>query len=278
MPRNSNSSASVGIKPQACVGYFDALKFACRRRFNEKLRRDLRGHCQYLDVRRNSPPRDYEWVLTVVTPDKEALRALGEVPNLEVRSVEVALDMIVADRAQADTIWRLIALHFVQSWPGRNEPTIYSSTFYSGEKRRGRVFVAYADRPPKTRSASAACHVEARYRGRQALRQIRISAARDLLNFDHKAFWRKHLRLLAVDVRRLGRWHDNKVSGKRRRHHDVRQGKVVYDADHARGCLLFHFYGCHERNQMRSTQRFIARYKRKVAYMHEIDVATLLPS
>ena len=58
-------------------------------------------------------------------------------------------------------------------------------------------------------------HVEWRARGVEAMRAAGIARPRDVLRFDHRAFWKERLRLVKVDPGRLGRLFRNREQGTR---------------------------------------------------------------
>ena len=85
-----------------------------------------------------------------------------------------------------------------------------------------------------------ACTSKRGAHGVAAVRRIGIYHPRDLLTFDHAAFWAERLKLYRVDCERLGRWWENKKLNERRQHPDQQQyGKFSYNADARRGAVIY---------------------------------------
>jgi hypothetical protein len=158
------------------------------------------------------------------------------------------------------------------------ETSHHHATTYTGRSHRpGRTFVTYSDRPSKLDPGSPCCHIEARYQGIVALRSIGINTASDWVSFDHHAFWKKHLCFLEVDLTRLGRWYDNRRSGKRRQ--QIRRhlsGKYSYNVDRAIGSLLFRNFGRHSTELEITVQRFVDCFGRG-PFLRAIDPTPFLP-
>jgi hypothetical protein len=265
----------AGIKPTP-IAFFDALRFAITHPPAEAQIARLIKHAQFVTVRPNTWPRDWETILTIVVPDAHALQTLAAMPGLIPREVEIALDLTVEKADDARVLHALIDAHFVQPWHGKQEVEHTWGTTYTGKKKPGHRFVAYSDRRSKIRDAPC-LHFEGRYQGAAALGAIGIGHPRDLLSFDHTAFWRKNLRLFAVDRTRLGRWHDNRLTGARRQQVRQRQsGKFIFNEDRASGSLLFRVLGAHSTGPEITVQRFVDQYGRG-SYLSAIDVSVWLP-
>jgi hypothetical protein len=76
-------------------------------------------------------------------------------------------------------------------------------------------------------------HIEYRICSTRAVRDIGIASIADLLAFDFRAFWQKHLVLRDVDIARLGRHSLNKRFGTRRQEpgpNARRTGQVIWRA------------------------------------------------
>jgi hypothetical protein len=276
------ASVLANIKFRTCH-FLDGLRFLVvqhqSRGEEQRLLAALQKHAGFADIKAGSPPRRFDLVLTVVNPDPEGLRLLAAAcPWLVPRDGEIALDWCVDSRIDAELLHRFYDQHQVQRWHRTQETCHYNGTTYTGRSHRpGHGFVAYSDRPSKADPESFCCHIEARYQGIVALRSIGINAASDWLSFDHHAFWKKHLFFYEIDLSRLGRWYENKRTGKRRQRPRLhRSGKFCYNIDRATGSVLFRIFGRHSTEQAITVQRIVDRFGRNPA-LRSIDPSRFLP-
>jgi hypothetical protein len=237
----------------------------------------LKRHSTSAYIRPGSAPRDFERILTVVNPREPALKLLGEACGLTPRVVELALDLIVPSQEAAQRLHELFDEHFVQARHGKRETTRYEdATTYTGDEVPGHYFAWYSDRASKLTGDPYCLHLEARYVGIVALRQIGLDASRNLLTFDHVAFWRKHLKLYEIDLARLGRYHENRCAGERRQQDQIfRNRRFIYNQDQAIGSLLYRNFGLDTQKKTRSVQRFVDQHGRG-PYLREMETSPLL--
>lgn len=167
-----------------------------------------------------------------------------------------------------------------------------TGTSYTGQRRRGHLFACYSDKHSKETGEVDCFHLEARYRGEAALRQLGIHRPADLIGFDHEGYWEKVLqRLYRIDFERLGRFNANC----RRREH--RRRPIItsdgrYNRDASAGGIIYHVLGRHSpsrqhplvRRSYHSVQRFIDVYKPRerpflirIRWRDLIDPSFLLP-
>jgi hypothetical protein len=154
-------------------------------------------------------------------PSRRALHAVNNALGHEIRAlpnyVEIVLDVLCDSKAQVRALERA----FIASARMKHQPqtlVIFKGTFYFGRRvknhrKPGHVLAVYSDRPSKLnaaqqRRAHPAClHIEWRATGTRALETLGIVTVRDLLDFDHRAFWAERLQLFALPKRKtkLGR-------------------------------------------------------------------------
>jgi hypothetical protein len=146
-----------------------------------------------------------------------------------VNRVHLALDWVFASQKDA-FLAEDFAKHHVLKRGHRDTHPIgeYKGTSYQGRRGSRNTFAIYADKPYR-HGAGYACHLEVRLQGRSVLNERGIHSLRDLLTFDHRAFWQRNLRLIEFDRRRLG----TRVTG---RHLSsapriTRHGAFIYDND-----------------------------------------------
>jgi len=108
-------------------------------------------------------------------------------------------------------------------------------------------------------------HLEIRIQGSAALRRSGIECVGDLLNFDYpallhrldNAFW-------TVDCERLGRFHEDKRQGTRRRRTNIKlcRGRFPFNVDGAIGSTLYKAHAGHPDDDHESVQQFVDTYGR----------------
>src|SRR5262249_32898985 len=111
-------------------------------------------------------------------------------------------------------------------------------------------------------------HMEFRIRGVKALQRIGVNSVKDLIAFDHGAFWEARLKFCTIDTRILGRICDGKAE---RRDQWIKQfGGIRYDVYQAKGNLLIRTWG-----MQKIVNIFGAKLKR---YLIEIEISHWTPS
>ena len=199
---------------------------------------ELRSLGEGARLNRGHPIRGFiNQVLTVHVPDEHALQVLAKLPGALVNYVEIARDTIVPD---PEALHEFYNRHFVQPWHGTRKTVIGTPTYTDGQQRRGRRFCWYSDRCSKVTGEVDCFHLEGRYQGAAAVRKLGIHHPRDLLDFDHAAYWAKNIQLYQVDFERLGRFYQNRRQGSRRRNPSIdRFGSFAYNRDHAIGGVIY---------------------------------------
>jgi hypothetical protein len=248
------------INVQGMHDFFDVIRLRLSRALK---RTELQFLCQNTEgarLHRGHYVRGFiSDVLTIARPEQNALVFLTELPGAMVNYLEIARDLILPE-GEAGRVHDSFDVHFVQSWHRKHETIIRlnGTTSYSGQRRRGHWFAWYSDRPCKVTGEVECFHIEGRHQGITSLRKIGVQHPRDLLTFDHEAYWSKHMRLYFVDFERLGRLFSNMRSGERRRRPRVQQcGPIFYNFDRAAGSLLFRKLSTHRNQLQRSVQRFV---------------------
>jgi hypothetical protein len=243
----------------------------------EHLRDRLAGHVQFFDIRPNRFPRNFEQILTVTTPDDRAMQILANQRWIGPRCAELAWDLIFSDDLAPLFYRDLFDQHFVQPRHAGWSRCHADNGTYTRERRRnrnedkdpGHGFVWYGDCPSKHGLDPNCFHIEGRYVGQPALRQIGISSWYDMCTFDHAAFWSKHVKLYIVDLERLGIYERNRRAGSRRRKPFIEQhGKLIHNKDLSTGSILFRIYGRDRRKYRQWHSAFVRKYGRE-PFEHE---------
>jgi hypothetical protein len=245
------------IKRLAVEHYFDKVMFRTARALSESEESFLRNNATSLT-------RQHGW-WNVVNLNDRGLSFFVKLPHLTIYELEIARDDIVEDQDQALWLRDLFDTHFVHSWHGKHEIVVAENGVYTGQRRPGKRFGWYGDRPCKRTGELHCFHLEGRHIGTRALKRIGINHPRDLLTFDHAAYWQRHLKLYRVDLERLGRFHMNRRSGGRRQ----RPRHGFYNLDRSTGSIIFRNLAQHDDLPLRSAQLFVDRYGRG-PFLHPI--------
>ena len=262
------------------AAYFDKLAFRLGSSPPNMLLKELQQNARFVDLRTGHPIRgsNQHLLLTVAGPLPRGLEMLARMPGLSINYVEVALDVILAGHASKRRLHEQFNHDFVQPWHKSRKTVEFSAGTYRELRRQpGANFVWYCDEPDRTWEYPHCFHLEGRHQGMRAVRRIGLYNCRDLLSFDFASYWASRLRLLEIDLDRLGRFHNNRLSGQRRRLTKLhRSGAFRYNVDRATGAILFRNRGVHQNQEVRSVQQFVDRYGRG-SFLIPLDVSILIP-
>lgn len=203
---------------------------------------------------------------------------LATLQHLSINRVEVALDVILNDQAAKRRLHQLFNTNFVQPWHKGKQTFEYPDGTYREIRRLpGRNYKWYCDKPDRIWNNPHCFHLEGCHQGIRAVRRLGLQNCTDLLSFDFASYWRDHLRLFEVDLDRLGRFHNNRLTGQRRR---SAWQKICctfcYNADRARGSVLFRSRAAHSMQEVRSVQQFVDCYGRG-PFLVPLDVSIFIP-
>lgn len=270
---------TLEIEPVAIYPHFDKVAFRAKKGWTKKDERLITAnvHEGKADMRKGHPIRgsDLDWLLTVTAPNEIAKKAIvdngGYVPN----SVEVTLDIIVETDRQREYLQQFFTEHFTQSHHGKRDGVDFGHGSYS-RLRSVRNFKWYCDKNSKVAQplhAKHCFHFEAMHQGMAACRKIGIKTADDLIGFDHLAYWQQYLKLMGVDLERLGRGHSNRIRKERRQTPKITQhASLTYNEDRRVGGMLFRILGA--KNHNHTVQRLIDRTGRG-PHLYEIDASPI---
>jgi hypothetical protein len=260
--------------PIAALPHFDRLRVWPHPPLTNRQLASLDREC-IGGVRPDNEPawfnRRYRQKIDLFQPSPTALQLLGEFDEgvSLVNYAEIACNLIFSNELATARVVDDFEVGFLQPHHGKMRAEIYPQGFSTrrtperGQRRAGRWFVFYGDRPCKLTDAPHCFHFEGRHEGADAVRRIGINRAQDLGSFDFDAYFTQRMVLHALDVERLGRYDANKSSHSRRRHAHVEGfGLVKYNFDRRRGGALYHVLSVHEDQSERSLQQFVDRYGR----------------
>ena len=245
------------------VDFFDKLAFRTKYAPSEKHMAEMRANSAFVDIRHGREIRGYarDPILTVVQPNDLALQIIATLPGLFLNHVEVARDVILPDEAAKSAAFELFNSSFLQPWHGKKRCQRYIQGFTTrrttrGERKEGRWFTWYADRPSKVTGDINCFHIEGRHQGAQAVRRLGLHHPRDLRSFNHEDYWQRSLNLYVIDLERLGRWYANRRSGSRRQGvRTERFGRLIYNRDRAAGAVLYQVFSDHPDQNLSSQCR-----------------------
>ena len=215
--------------------------------------------------------------LVVVGANQHAIELLDHLCEREryiLNYAEPTLNLRFADEFGPNLLRQACDEYFVQDRIGRHERMYFDHGTSTGQRRPGRRFHWYDDRPHKLTGEPNVFKIEGRYQGAPALRRIRIYRPADLLTFDHIKFWKRNFKLCDVDIEHLGRYHENRLRGERRQKPLIDGG---YNFDCGTGGILFTALAAETHNQQGrfTTQQLIKNYG-KGPFIRPIDVSHLL--
>jgi hypothetical protein len=208
-PRKSDLARS--IRPVAIYAYADQAQVWLVRPVTGKKRESLEKECGKggLDVRDMVPrwdrSRSYEQRLQLRQPSRKALEILAQRGGVHLNRAELALDLVFATADELQAAYEFACRHSYKKYRGKQKVRYYHNAFtdqstrYSAARALNLIAI-YADKPCRIDGSLFCLHFDWRISGAEALRRAGITSVGDLLDFDHRAFWERHLRMRAVDL------------------------------------------------------------------------------
>jgi hypothetical protein len=228
--------------PISTSGYFDLVAVWFRDPIDAATLSKLGGACGHLKVTRR-PARwarrwgqPYRVRCEFKQPDDAALAWIAGRADACVNRAQFTLDLIYNTPAERDQARQFFHVHLVRRWRRPSPLRFYDNdedaTRYDGPRKCANRLTDYSE--PYSRATGEVCclHVEWTASGVKAVRAAGIITPRDVLRFDHRAFWKRHLRLVTIDLDRLGRALNR------------RRARITTDRDRFLGRRAFH-YGDH---------------------------------
>lgn len=258
------------VHPRTKHDHFDKIALRLPRTLGKAKFETLRKHSRSADQRPGHHIRGdtIPILLTVVCPTRRALELLSKLEGAIVNYVEVARDIETASKSEAHELAEYALHHFVQPKHGRRKTVVFETSVYTGPNKPGHRFVWYWDRGSKVALAPRVLHFECRAHGVAAVRRVlKVKRPSDLLTFDFEKFWQQHLRVYTVDLARLGRFNENRRTGRRRKSPRVSPDRWSY-SDRRIGSMIFRRLG-------RTAQGLVDGYGRG-PYLRRLQVHPLI--
>ena len=119
---------------------------------------------------------------------------------------EVALDLETETTAHAGILKRWFRQRLIKSHHSTNRLHDYKRSTYFAPRDSDTNIVLYT-RSSKLFADIPCLRIEFRFRGNKAVRRSGIRTLRDLIEFDHLAFWDENIRLRDIDFQQYGKFH-----------------------------------------------------------------------
>jgi hypothetical protein len=185
--------------------YFDA------RTSHDELFKLMETQESYNSVQTETLPK-YPWMdrmIDLLQPDRKTLKQLGRTPQGDyvINYIELAFDFIPETREQRLQLRKFFEHHLVHEQPKRQGSSYpyrrYRRTLYFGRQDEAVRLALYSHR--KKGNARRCVHLEYRFQGRATLKKLGILTMKDLLSFNHEAFWESRLDLRYANLTELGK-------------------------------------------------------------------------
>ena len=173
--------------------------------------RSVAGSVTFCGNRNMYMNRKWQQRYAIHQPTVGVIRVLLEgidtgVFHISISRVDIALDLITSSYWDAVELKEYFDVHHVMPWHLSNHVHYVYDTMYFGQRTAARNAVHYVKR---CRNDDGSEHyrarVEMRLSGQRILRSKKLATLSDIQNFHHSEFWRSNLRLVEVDIERLGR-------------------------------------------------------------------------
>lgn len=258
------------VRISARYFYVDRARFWLKTAPSAELLGELRDHCLGRVMVFDKKNLEGGWAqkIELLQPTSKAFEALSGFKKGEImiNYVELAFDVIVASRHEASRLQEIATTHWYQPHHGDQKYNNFRGTEYSGARSARNNLVAYSDKPCKVTGEVHCAHFEWRVKEVSAVRARGIRTFKDLVDFDHLAFWEKNMRLYWIPLERLGRLdRDRYRKAKRRSSPLVDYGNGIKVCPDSRWGRLMMMEACEDENGYRirddaTTQQVIDRY------------------
>ena len=203
--------------PSTILPYFDCVVIWLRIFVDRRTREKLRKHCGSLEYDNRIPrwDRNFRQRLDFKQPTDRALRWIASRTDGLINYAEVTLDLIFDTSEDSLAARSYLDRYRIRRWHRREHGIRYydndpNNQRYDGPPTAPNVVTDYLEDHCRITGELNCLHLEWRLNSLYAVRAAGILRPRDVLTFDHRAFWQERLRLYAVDPGRLGRLYRNR--------------------------------------------------------------------
>ena len=292
-PLNSRDLAR-NIRPVAIYHYVDALQVWLKQPLTRRQYNWLKRRCDFdpFDGPATFDPQ-YVQRLQIRQPSDEVLQWIAYRCDAYLNRAEFALDWVFGSEEEKEQAQDFLRRYFIKRHRGKQEISYYggSNSQYLASRTAANVPVNYGDKECKLTGELHCLHIEWRKQGAEALRRRGITV-RDLVNFNHRAFWKRRLLLYAIDPSKLGKEYRkayrsgfrNTRYQRRKTDRIIRFGSFSYNEDREMGLRLQKLIKTKQWNEtgvkQASVQAILDAYRGKKLKvgkaLREIDVSHLL--
>lgn len=142
----------------------------------------------------------YHHVHTIQQPTRATFQVLQDIQDrspevLHLSQVDFALDLTTNSELDAGLLHEALLGGLTPARLAQTDHAQEFETTYIGAKRSANKILVYSDGIRKVRPESPRVHIEWRITGSKALHRANIKSAIDLAVIDHRAIWKKRLRM-----------------------------------------------------------------------------------
>lgn len=203
---------NTGFQIKKTVSYIDTvaclLVFPLERGFLFRLQQTCGGHILTHEVRRRGNPNPYARAVRIHQPSANVFALLRglDAKLCIISRVDIAVDFICRDDAQAELAKRFLTRYTLQKWHGLRRSNAHKNTHYWSPKAGdSRNIALYADRPSRTGDGSCA-HLEFRFMRAKACRRAGIGELRQLVQgIDTMELLNRQARLVKIGAQSFHR-------------------------------------------------------------------------
>jgi hypothetical protein len=207
--------------PDGVYAYVDTVAVWVSKKPRNSVLRSLKESCGHCHVQQGTAywNKALRCRLTLNQPRTEALSLLDDVlttsgMSFVINLVHLALDFTVRHSDEARLLMEHFNRHLVKKWHGKQRvryagregdiPDLNQATRYTGPRHAQHNVVLYCDKPSRF-TGEPCLHMEWRIFGKGAVEKLGVYDPQQLIDFDHRAFWQKHLCLEEPNFQMLGR-------------------------------------------------------------------------
>jgi hypothetical protein len=284
-PRDAGQPANVsrpvdwlGIQAVDSYRYFDTIGLLCHAIPTDDLKW-LETQCGHIDIRtrftwaiikgkreRISRYHPYIFRIEAQLPNDAFLQYFAS-RNDHLYRADPALDCNFDNDIGKDAMFATVNKYLLQPYQRKSREHVHfpNGGISTGRRSKGHYVTFYADMPCRIDGVVDCFHIEHRTLRRKALADIGLEHPRDLLTFDHDAFWGKFTQSFfrQIDRERLGLTHANRVFKEKRRtqaNPDPFYGRR--SKDHWLGSMLYRIHAINNDGDF-SVEQFLRMYRPK---------------
>lgn len=255
------------IFPLAIYPYFDKVQVWLKSPADPKTVDRLQLRCGhfYVDNRSARFGDGYRQRLEFKQPKPDALAWIACQRATMINRVEIALDLVFADRNRRDDAFEFFHRHLIRRWHGKRQriklvrggrkeghggkraPELVDEvaagqTRYDGGRCAPNQITLYRAQYSRVTGELNCLHLEWRLNTLASVQNAGITSGVHLFEFDHRQFWARRMRLVSADPEKLGRCIRNRVNGTKSRTPEPGNNRFV-NLDQRRGSVMLQAFG-----------------------------------